>query len=199
MPGEDLGCARMRDGKALYGHAVDRVHAGPQLVLPCHVVPRAGGQPLDLGMARQMLGHVPGVQLRSAVDLSAIALDDDRYAHYWSWGPAGSCSPPPRSSSVAARCSSLVLLCSSSAVRCSSSSLVARRSPRSSSVGPGSSPAARGSCSPLVARRSSFGNLGPLLRPRLRRRRRVRRLSPPVMGSTGDEAAGSCCPPPASA
>src|SRR6476469_9274064 len=107
---EELRRARTGDREPPHGHAVDRLDAGAQLVLPGHVVAGAGRQHLDLGMPRQVLGHVPRVQLRSAVDLSAIALNDDSYPHYSaSWGPAASCSPPPRSSWVAARCSSLVV------------------------------------------------------------------------------------------
>ncbi len=67
--------------KAPHRDPVDLLDAGFELVAPRHVVGRAGGQHLDVGMARQALGDVTRVQLGAAVDRQAVALNDDREFH----------------------------------------------------------------------------------------------------------------------
>ena len=71
----------MRDRKAPHRDAVDLLDAGRQLVAPGDVVAGAGRQDLDLGVPREVLGDVARVQLRAAVDVGAVALDDDRELH----------------------------------------------------------------------------------------------------------------------
>ncbi len=54
--------------------------AGSSL-LPGDVVARAGREDLDLGVPREAFGDVARVQLGAAVDVRAVALDDDRELH----------------------------------------------------------------------------------------------------------------------
>src|SRR5258706_5047583 len=95
--------------KAAYRHAVDTIASGGELVAPRDVVGGAGRQHLDLGVTAEMFGDVPRVELGSAVDRLAVALDNDRELHCGSSGPeraggtesrgAGSSSPEPWSGS----------------------------------------------------------------------------------------------------
>ena len=52
-----------------------------QLVPPGHVVAGARGHHLDVGVPREPFGDVACVQLRAAVDVSAVALNRDRELH----------------------------------------------------------------------------------------------------------------------
>ena len=52
-----------------------------QLVRPGDVIARAGRKHLHLMVAREPLGHVARVLLRAAVDVGAVALNDDRQLH----------------------------------------------------------------------------------------------------------------------
>ena len=79
----------MVDCKAFDGDPVDGVRSGRILVAPRQVIVSAGGEHAHLGVARQMLGDVPRVQLGAAVDVGAVPLHDDRYPHS-SGGVAGS-------------------------------------------------------------------------------------------------------------
>jgi len=78
---ELLGIPRMPDRKPPHRDAVDRLDARGELVPPRHVVASARGQHLDLVVPRQVLRDVPRVQLGAAVDVGAVALDDDRELH----------------------------------------------------------------------------------------------------------------------
>ena len=52
-----------------------------EVIAPRHVVGGAGGEDFDLSVAREMLGNVPRMQLRAAVDRLAVPLDDDGELH----------------------------------------------------------------------------------------------------------------------
>ena len=69
------------DRKTANGHAVDGLDARLELVAPADVVARARCHHLDLRMPCQAFRDVAGVQLRSAVDIGAVALDDYREVH----------------------------------------------------------------------------------------------------------------------
>ena len=71
----------MRNWKASDRNAVDVLDAGGQLVAPRDVIARAGRDDFDLRVPGQPLGNVARVQLRSAVDVGAVALGDDRELH----------------------------------------------------------------------------------------------------------------------
>ncbi len=61
--------------------AVDVLHASLELVAPRHVIRGARRHDLDVGVACEMLGDVTGVELGTAVDRLAVALNDDRQFH----------------------------------------------------------------------------------------------------------------------
>ena len=84
--------ALVRDGEAADRDAVDLLDAGRQLVLPGDVVARAGRHHFDRRVPRQALGDVARVQFRAAVDVRAVALDDDRQLH-----DSDECPSPPSS------------------------------------------------------------------------------------------------------
>ena len=87
--------ALVRDRKPSDRDAVDLLDPGRQLVAPGDVVARTGRDHLDLGVPGEMFSDVARVQLRSAVDVGAVALNDDRELHD-SFG-----SPTPRSAGPA--------------------------------------------------------------------------------------------------
>ena len=64
--------AFVADWKASDRDGVDAFDAFGQLVTPRDVVPRAGRQDFDVGVARKPLGNVAGVQLGPAVDVGAV-------------------------------------------------------------------------------------------------------------------------------
>ena len=80
-PPEDQRIAFSLDPKTPHADAVDRLHARRQLVLPRDVVRSARGQDFDLGVLREVLGDVAGVQLGPAIDRLAVALNDDGELH----------------------------------------------------------------------------------------------------------------------
>ena len=61
--------------------AVHLVGAGRVLVAPRHVVAGARGEDLDLRMPVEALRDVSRVELRPAVEIGAVALNDDRESH----------------------------------------------------------------------------------------------------------------------
>jgi len=79
--GQMLGMPFVLDGEPPDVDAVDLPDAGGVLVLPGHVVFRAGRDDFDLRVTAHPLSDVPGVQLRAAVDVGAVPLDDDRQLH----------------------------------------------------------------------------------------------------------------------
>ena len=74
--------------KASHGDAVDGLEARLQLVAPADVVAGAGCDDFDLGVPGEALGDIARVQLGAAVDVSAVALSDNREFH-------DSAGPPP--------------------------------------------------------------------------------------------------------
>ncbi len=80
-PTELVRAPFVRDRESANRDAVDLLDTGRPLVLPGHVVARAGGEDVDGRMARQPLGDEARVLLRPAVDVGAVALDDDRQLH----------------------------------------------------------------------------------------------------------------------
>ena len=80
-PAEILGVTLFGDGKAFDGDTVHAFDADRKLVAPRHVVSGAGRQHAHLGVARHMLGDVPGVQLGAPADIGAVPLDDDTDLH----------------------------------------------------------------------------------------------------------------------
>src|SRR5581483_12437350 len=86
----DVRIALVLHAEASNGDAVDLLGARRQLVAPRHVVGGAGRQHLDLRMLREVLGDVPRVEFGAAVDLPAVALDDDGELHpSWDSGSGG--------------------------------------------------------------------------------------------------------------
>ena len=73
--------ALVADRETADGDAVDLLDAGRRLVAPGDVVARARREHLDLGVPREALRDVARVQLGAAVDVGAVALDDDRELH----------------------------------------------------------------------------------------------------------------------
>ena len=74
-----------------------------QLILPSHVVARASGQNLDRRVTGEALGDVARVQLGAAVDVRAVALDDDRELHDSEQSGATSLSPVRDADGASAR------------------------------------------------------------------------------------------------
>src|SRR6478609_5020719 len=71
-----------RDRKTVNGDAVYHLLAFGQLVLPRDVVAmRAGRQDLDFDMLRQVLGDIPRMLFGAAVDIGAVALNNNRDLH----------------------------------------------------------------------------------------------------------------------
>ena len=68
-------------GKRRTGTPFTRSTPGRQLVTPGDVVARARGEDFDLRVPRQAFGDVARVQFGAAVDVGAVALDDDRELH----------------------------------------------------------------------------------------------------------------------
>ena len=75
------GVARLRDREAQHAHAVHLRRPGRVVVLPGEVVERAGRQHGELDLGRDQLRDAPRERLGAAVDLDAVALDDERDAH----------------------------------------------------------------------------------------------------------------------
>ncbi len=69
------------DREASHLQTVDGLDAGAELVLPADVIARARGDDFDLRVARQPFGDVAGVELRPAVDVGAVSLNDDGELH----------------------------------------------------------------------------------------------------------------------
>ncbi len=80
-PSELLRVALARHGEAPHLDAVDGLDALGALVAPRDVVGGAGGEHLHRNVRGQALGDVPRVQFGAAVDVGAVALDDDRDFH----------------------------------------------------------------------------------------------------------------------
>ena len=77
------------DREAAHGDAVDGLDARAELVVPADVIARAGGDDLDLGVPGEPFGDVARVQLGAAVDVGAVALNDDRELHDSAGPPVG--------------------------------------------------------------------------------------------------------------
>ena len=92
--GEFGEMALPRDRKALDPHAVDLGDSLRKLVAPGEIVARTGGQHAHLGVLAQPLRDVSCVQLCAAVDLSAVALHDDRKLHPSTHSPRERCQFP---------------------------------------------------------------------------------------------------------
>src|SRR5205823_7025928 len=164
-------------GEAAHDHVVDLIDAGRPLVSPADVVLRARGKDLYLRMTRQSLGDITRVQLGTAVDVGAVALDDDRELHD-SDGGSGE-----RSDGSAGVVRSAIgdLSLSSSTCTCDCSRLSAEPEGRSPSC-VSRSPNPASDASPATGPRSP----GPRRRPR-RLRRRARRSFPSLSSAL-------CCP-----
>jgi hypothetical protein len=93
-PAELLRLPFVSDRESSDRKAVDRLEPRRELVAPCDVVAGAGGDDFDRCVPGKPLGYVAGVQLRAAVDVSAIPLDNDRELHD-SEGPLSSLDVPP--------------------------------------------------------------------------------------------------------
>ena len=73
-----FGVAFAADRKPPDRDTVHPLDPGVELVAPGDVVGRAGRQNLALGVSREVLSDIPGMQLGAAVQLGAVALDDER-------------------------------------------------------------------------------------------------------------------------
>src|SRR6187402_70731 len=93
---EHVRIAGLIDPESSYRYVVDCFGARLVFVAPGNVVPGARGQHVDVGVLRQMLGDVTGVQLCAAVDVGAIALHDDSELHC---AEGSGSSPEPSSKS----------------------------------------------------------------------------------------------------
>src|SRR5437762_4617620 len=71
----------MFDGKSFDRDAVHCLAAGRQLVAPRQVVTRARCEDTDVGVACEVFGDVPRVQLGAAVDVGAVPLHNNRELH----------------------------------------------------------------------------------------------------------------------
>jgi hypothetical protein len=71
----------VHDRESLDIDAVHAVRTRRQLVAPRHIVPCAGRQDRDRGVAREVLRNVPRVQLGAAADVGAVSLHDDAQLH----------------------------------------------------------------------------------------------------------------------
>src|SRR5687767_8063627 len=84
-----LGPLRELDGiafasvlEAMHGNPVHHLLTLGEVVLPPDVIlMRARGQHFDLNVVRQVLGNIPRMLLGAAVDVGAVALNDDRDFH----------------------------------------------------------------------------------------------------------------------
>ena len=93
------------DRKTANRHAVDGLEARLQLVAPGDVVTGARRDDFDLGVPCEALGDIARVQLGAAVDVSAVALSDNREFHDSAGPPpvspdapdGSAASPPPES------------------------------------------------------------------------------------------------------
>src|SRR5688572_25802406 len=86
--------ALVPDGKSPDGDAVDAIDTGRPFVAPGDVITGARGDNLHLGVAREALGDVARMQLRAAVDIGVVALDDHREFHDSELSPRSPASPP---------------------------------------------------------------------------------------------------------
>src|SRR5204863_9657984 len=82
------------DAESPHCDVIDALDTRLQLVPPGDVVGGAGREDFDLGVPREVLGNVPGMQLRAAVDRLPVPLNDDRQLHcassgVWERGAAG--------------------------------------------------------------------------------------------------------------
>src|ERR671913_2601462 len=73
--------ARARVLEAPHRHAADAIVALWILVLPSHIVTRAGGQHFDVVLGGEPLGNQPAMILGAAEDFGAVPLDDERNLH----------------------------------------------------------------------------------------------------------------------
>ena len=78
----DRCCAAARPGNRRTLMPLTVVVARRQLVLPGDVVARAGREHFDVGVPREALGDVSGVQFGAAADVRAVALNDNRQLHW---------------------------------------------------------------------------------------------------------------------
>jgi hypothetical protein len=97
-PPELVRVPLVSDRKAPDGDPVHLLDAGRPLIPPRHVVGGARGENLDLRVPRQPFRHIPRVQLGAAVDVGAVALDDDTELHDWCDPPPPPSGPPPPAS-----------------------------------------------------------------------------------------------------
>ena len=80
-PTEHVDVAFPADRKPPDRDAVHPLDTGVELVAPRDVVGRAGRQDLDLDVSGEVLSDIPGMLLGAAVQLGAIALDDNGELH----------------------------------------------------------------------------------------------------------------------
>ncbi len=78
---ETVDVAGARILEAPHRDAADPIVALGILVLPGHVVARAGGQHFDVVLGREPLGNQPAVILGAAENFGAVSLDDERNLH----------------------------------------------------------------------------------------------------------------------
>ena len=164
--GEPVGIALPLHAKPPHRHAVDRLDAGGALVAPRHVVGRARRQHFDVGVPCEVFRDVAGVELRAAIDVRSISLDDDGDFHCDSSSPSESRSESAGVAGVSDRCDSAPVN-------------VLRSSVDSGSEAAGVS--GRAAFSPFMTAAA-----GPRpRRPRRRLRRRLRWPGPSTAGGVG--------------
>ena len=78
---EHARIARVIDSKPAHRHAVHHFRARRIVVAPRDIVARARRQHVDVGVLRQVLGDIAGMQLGAAVDVGAVALHHDSELH----------------------------------------------------------------------------------------------------------------------
>src|SRR5437763_122562 len=80
-PSKELGIAFVRHRKPAHRHAIHLLEPRRQLIAPRDVVGRARREDLDVTVPREMLRHIPRVQLGATVDRVAVPLYDNRDLH----------------------------------------------------------------------------------------------------------------------
>src|SRR5262245_50615381 len=81
-----LEVARVRDGEALDAYAIFHRRPRRMGVFPCDVVARTGGEDRDVVARGEALRKLAAMHLRTARDVCAVALDDEREFHVPSTG-----------------------------------------------------------------------------------------------------------------
>src|SRR5262245_43697278 len=88
QPAEDFRIALVLDLEAPDRDAVDALDSSRKLVAPGDVVFRARSEHFDVRVPREPLGDVTRMQLRPAIDVAAVPLNDDGELHpsaCWGW------------------------------------------------------------------------------------------------------------------